>query len=168
MSAASEAELPTAGRRETSTERADRNWNELLQELRVSQTGVQLLTAFLLSLPLQQRFPALSRGEHVVYLTAVCLSVAATGLLVMPVAVHRAVFRHHEKHALVTIGDRAARAGLALLGLAIGCVMVLIFSVVLNPIAATVAGALTIAILCSLWWWLPTQVRRSARREPAP
>src|SRR6185437_14777928 len=107
------------GRHETPAERSDRNWGELLQELRVSQTGVQLLTAFLLSLPLQQRFTELGHGQIAVYLVAVCLAVIATGLLVAPVAVHRATFRHHEKAALVDVGDKAARAGLVFLGLAV-------------------------------------------------
>ena len=95
-------------RHETPAERFDRNWDELLQELRVTQTGVQLLTAFLLSLPLQQRFPDLAAYQHALYLGAVALSVSATGLLVAPVAVHRALFRHHAKGRLVTVADANA------------------------------------------------------------
>jgi hypothetical protein len=145
-------------RDETPAERADRNWGELLQELRVSQTGVQLLTAFLLSLPLQQRFTELSTGQVTVYLVAVCLSVLATGLLVAPVAVHRAVFRHHEKTVLVTAGDRIARAGLAMLALAVSDVVVLIFSIVVGTAAAVAAGFLSLGLLAGLWWWLPQRV----------
>ena len=145
-------------RDETPAERADRNWGELLQELRVSQTGVQLLTAFLLSLPLQQRFTELSTGQVTVYLVAVSLSVLATGLLVAPVAVHRAVFRHHEKTVLVTVGDRIARAGLAMLALAVSDVVVLIFSIVVGPAAAVAAGLLSLGLLAGLWWWLPQRV----------
>src|SRR4051795_3185385 len=68
-------------RHETRAERSDRNWNELLQELRVTQTGVQLLTAFLLSLPFQQRFATITTGQKVVYLVTVLLAVSATGVL---------------------------------------------------------------------------------------
>jgi hypothetical protein len=150
-------------RHETPAERADRNWGELLQELRVSQTGVQLLTAFLLSLPLQQRFTQLTTSQRTVYLLAVCLSILATGLLVAPVAVHRAVFRHHEKTALVTVGDRAARAGLAVLALAVSDVLALIFSIVVGTAAAVVGGLLSVALLALLWWWLPQQVMRHGR-----
>jgi hypothetical protein len=149
-------------RNETSAERADRNWAELLQELRVSQTGVQLLTAFLLSLPLQQRFTSLSSAQRAIYLVAVCLSVLATGLLVAPVAVHRAVFQRHEKAELVIVGDRAARAGLAFLALAVSVVVVLIFSVVVGGVGAAVAGAASISLLGSLWWWLPHHIAKGA------
>ena len=151
------------GRHETSAERADRNWSELLQELRVSQTGVQLLTAFLLSLPLQQRFTSLSSGQHLTYLVAVCLSVIATGLLVAPVAVHRAVFQRHEKAELVKVGDRAARAGLVFLALAVSDVVVLIFSIVVGTLAAALSGLTCVTLLAVLWWWLP--VRIAARQR---
>jgi Flp pilus assembly protein TadB len=74
------------------------------------------------------------------------------------------VFRHHEKTRLVEIGDRAARAGLGLLALAITAVLALIFAVVVGTIAAAVAGALTIGLLAVLWWWFPRSVAR--RRAP--
>jgi hypothetical protein len=148
----------SSGRHETRAERADRNWAELLQELRVSQTGVQLLTAFLLSLPLQQRFSTLSSGQRVIYLLAVSLSVIATGLLVAPVAVHRAVFQRHEKAELVEVGDRAARAGLTFLALAVSDVVVLIFSIVVGVVGAVVGGVACISLLAVLWWWMPRRI----------
>lgn len=147
-------------RNETPAERLDRNWGELLQELRVTQTGVQLLTAFLLSLPLQQRFESLQDYQRIIYLVAVTLSVAATGFLLAPVAVHRVLFRHHEKDRLVETGDRAARIGLLLLGLAVSSVVALIFSIVVSRLAAGVACAITLAMLSVLWWWLPQHVLR--------
>src|SRR5271156_7011703 len=82
-------------RGETETQRLDRNWNSLLQELRVVQTGVQLLTGFLLTLPFQQRFDVLSPSMRDVYLTTVCLAVSATVLLITPVSIHRMLFRRH-------------------------------------------------------------------------
>jgi predicted neutral ceramidase superfamily lipid hydrolase len=148
------------GRHETPAERLDRNWDELLQELRVTQTGVQLLTAFLLSLPLQQRFDGLLTYQRGIYLVCVGLSVAATGFLVAPVAVHRALFRHHEKDRLVAIGDQAARVGLALLALAVSAVVALIFSIVVGKVAAAVASAAALFLLAVLWWWLPVTVLR--------
>lgn len=156
---------PTArvDRNETPMERLDRNWNELLQELRVTQTGVQLLTAFLLSLPLQQRFSSLKTYQHGLYLVAVVLSITATGFLVAPVAVHRKLFRRHEKDRLVTIGDRAARIGLAFLAGAVTVVAAFIFGIVVNDVAAIVAGAVTFVLLGILWWLLPRWVLH--RRE---
>jgi O-antigen/teichoic acid export membrane protein len=147
-------------RNETPAERLDRNWNELLQELRVAQTGVQLLTAFLLSLPLQPRFDGLQPHQKGLYLLCVGLSVAATGFLVAPVAVHRALFRHHEKDRLVAVGDKAARIGLLLLGLAVSAVVAFIFSIVIGTLASAVACAVTLVMLLALWWWLPRFVLR--------
>ena len=150
----------SSDRNETPAERLDRNWGELLQELRVTQTGVQLLTAFLLSLPLQQRFESLHDYQRGIYLVAVALSVSATGFLLAPVAVHRVLFRHHEKDRLVETGDRAARVGLLLLGLAVSAVVALIVSVVVSWLAAWVACAITLLMLIVLWWWLPQHVLR--------
>lgn len=151
-------------RHETELERADRNWAELLQELRVTQTGVQLLTAFLLSLPFQQRFQTLTDAQENIYLVVVLLSIGATGFLVMPVAVHRAVFRRHEKRSLVNVADRMARIGLALLALAIAGVVLLIFDVVVSPAAGIGFGAATLVVLSVLWWAIPMGVRVRGRR----
>ena len=72
-------------RDETATQRADRNWDELLQELRVTQTGIQILSGFLLTLPFQQRFTALSEPLRILFLVAVALATTSTGLVVAPV-----------------------------------------------------------------------------------
>jgi hypothetical protein len=154
--------MPTDDRHETVTERLDRNWNELLQELRVTQTGVQLLTAFLLSLPLQQRFAELDHFELALYLLAVALSVGATALLVAPVAVHRALFRHHEKDRLVNVGDWCARAGLCLLAASVSDVVAFIVSVVVGRAAAVTAGLVVLVGFAVLWWLVPTRVRTHA------
>src|ERR1700756_3552122 len=98
-------------RGETEIERLDRNWNNLLQELRVVQTGVQLLTGFLLTLPFQQRFTALGRAERVDYLLAVALAAASTALLIAPVALHRLLFRQHARRGLVSVAHRLALLG---------------------------------------------------------
>src|SRR5215213_4013511 len=92
---------------ETERERINRNWDELLQELRVTQTGVQILTGFLLTLPFQQRFALLDDAQQAVYLTTVGFAVLATGLLVAPVSHHRSVFRQHEKDWLITSAHRS-------------------------------------------------------------
>jgi hypothetical protein len=97
---------------ENEAERLTRNLNELLQELRVTQTGIQILTGFLLTLPFSQRFKdldALQRGTFLAILTG---SVIATGLIVAPVAFHRVLFRHGERPWLVKAANRAALAGL--------------------------------------------------------
>ena len=151
---------PEPIRNETPAERADRNWSELLQELRVAQTGVQLLTAFLLSLPFQQRFTQITSNQKVVYLTVVLLSVAATGVLIAPVAIHRAVFRRNEKARLVDLAARLATVGLALLATAVSGVVLLIFLVAVGPGAGVVAGVGVAVLLIVLWAVVPLSARR--------
>ncbi|OOK72956.1 putative membrane protein [Mycobacterium kansasii] len=125
-------------RGETELQRLDRNWNSLLQELRVVQTGVQLLTGFLLTLPFQQRFDTLTL--HGVYLATVGCSVAATVLLIAPVGMHRLLFRRHRLVVLVSAAHRCAYAGLVLLGLALTGVTVIIFDAVSGQPPASSPG----------------------------
>jgi hypothetical protein len=151
-------------RSETPIEQLDRQWGELLQELRVSQTGVQLLTGFLLSLPFQQRFSRLSDVELAVYLAVVVLSLTATGLLLAPVSIHRIVFRQHERRELVRIANVLAQAGIAVLGLAITGVALLIFSVTASPAAGYTVAVVVFVLLVLLWLIGPLRLRRRAQR----
>ena len=122
-----DARWDRAARHETETERLDRNWSSLLQELRVVQTGVQLLTGLLLTLPFQPRFDVLDDGMRVVYLITVGCSVASTVLLVAPVGMHRLLFRRHRLDTLVSAAHRCAYAGLLLLGPALAGVSTIVF-----------------------------------------
>ena len=124
------------GRDESADERSDRNWAELLQELRVMQMGVQILTGFLLTLPFQQRFGDLDTFQTGVYLTLVALAVLSTGLFVTPVSLHRALFRKHRKTALVTMSDRIARVGVLVLAFVVTGTVLLVVDVVVNRTAA--------------------------------
>ncbi len=146
-------------RGETEIERLDRNWNSLLQELRVVQTGVQLLTGFLLTLPFQQRFEVLNEQMQIVYLVTVGCSVGATVLLIAPVGIHRLLFRRHRLQVLVSAAHRCAYAGLALLGMALTGVTVLIFVAVAGLMAGLIAGACALAMFASFWWVLPLLLR---------
>jgi hypothetical protein len=149
----------TAARSETEIQRLDRNWASLLQELRVVQTGVQLLTGFLLTLPFQQRFEGLNPTMRVVYLATVGCSVGATVLLVAPVGMHRLLFRRHRLQSLVSAAHRFAYSGLLLLGLALTGVTVIIFAAVASPAAGAIAGACALAALVCFWVLLPVWVR---------
>ena len=118
-------------RDETPLERADRNYTELLQELRVAQTGVQILFAFLLTIPFQQRFgDMVGTGLRQEYLATLLVTAAATALLIAPVTMHRILFRQGLKEELVTVADRIANVGLACLALAVLLAVFLIVSVV--------------------------------------
>ena len=100
-------------------ERLDRNYGELLQELRVAQTGVQLLVAFLLSIAFSPRFAETTPFQRGVYFGTLLLAVTATILLIAPVSHHRIVFRHRLKRELVKTANSEALAGLMLLALAL-------------------------------------------------
>jgi len=147
-------------RGESPEQRADRNWSELLQELRILQTGVQILTGFLLTLPFQQRFADLDSYQRGLYLVLVVLAVATTGMLVTPVSIHRAVFRKHVKRSLVTASDRLARLCLVLVGLLMSGAAALAFDVVLGRGAGQVAGVLLLAGFATLWVVLSRTIRR--------
>ncbi|OBK31126.1 hypothetical protein A5634_14795 [Mycobacterium asiaticum] len=146
-------------RGETELERLDRNWANLLQELRVVQTGVQLLTGFLLTLPFQARFNVLNQSMRIVYLTTVGCSVAATVLLIAPVGLHRLLFRRHRLSVLVSAAHRCAYAGLLLLGLALTGVTVLIFHAVAGSAAGIVAGACALLLFGVSWLLVPLLLR---------
>jgi hypothetical protein len=149
-----------ADRDETEAERLDRNWSSLLQELRVTQTGVQLLTGFLLTLPFQQRFTVLDGTMRAVYLMTVACSLGATLLLVAPVGMHRVLFRRHRLDAIVSASHVCAIAGLILLGLALTGVAVVIFDTVIGRQGALIAGGVTLAAFAVLWFLTPLPLRR--------
>lgn len=150
-----------AARSESEAQRLDRNWSSLLQELRVTQTGVQLLTGFLLTLPFQSRFADLSPGLHDVYLATVVSSLASTVLLVAPVGMHRMLFRQHKLRTLVSAAHRFAYAGLLLLGTALTGVAVVVFGTVLGTTAGVLAGAVTAAAMLAAWVGYPLWMRRA-------
>ncbi len=151
-----------AARSETRAERLDRNWSSLLQELRVTQTGVQLLTGLLLTLPFQARFAQLGTDLQVVYLMTVACSLAATVLLVAPVAMHRLLFRRHRLNTVVSVSHRCAYSGLLLLGTALTGVAIVVFGAVLGATAAMIAGALTAVAMLGAWVAFPLWKRHGA------
>lgn len=148
-----------SARGETPTERLDRNWGTLLQELRVVQTGVQLLTGFLLTLPFQSRFDLLGDSMRTVYLVTVGCSVSATVLLIAPVGIHRVLFRQRRLESLVTAAHRMALAGLLLLGAALAGTTAIIFDAVAGHTAAIVAGGVALVAFVAFWVLIPVGIR---------
>lgn len=154
-----------AGRDESELERPDRNYGELLQELRVTQIGVQILFASLLTLAFTERFTritSLQRGTYVVTLLA---AAAATAFLIAPVAFHRIVFRHSQKDDLVRNAHRMAMGGLACLVVAVVGAVLLILEVVLgrDPAIWFSVGVATFFVL--LWLVVPL-VSRTRDESP--
>jgi Family of unknown function (DUF6328) len=152
------------GRDETVAERADRNFVELLQELRVAQTGVQILFAFLLTLPFTQRFGVVDTGQKAVYLATMVCAALSMACLVAPVSQHRIVFGRGLKASLVLWGNRLAHAGLAFLLLAVVGALFLIIDVVAG---AAVAWALcAVVTLAFVLAWYVQPLRHRLRRDP--
>lgn len=152
------------GRDETVTERSDRNWTEILQELRVIQTGTQILTGFLLTLAFQSRFTELDQYQIVLYLALVIAAVLATALALAPVSLHRALFGRKAKPQLVTASDRLLKVTLVVVALTIIGTAMLIFDVVVGRSAGFIAGVLAAATALSLWLVLPTLARKYLTR----
>ena len=154
-------------RHETEMERLDRNWSSLLQELRVAQTGVQLLTGFLMTLPFQQRFTTLDDQSQTVYLATVAFSVASAILLIAPVGMHRILFRQRRMSLIVAAAHRCAFYGLLLLGIALTGVTELIFGTVAGQVAGWVAGGIGLAGFCTFWVLVPLAMQNSGRNDTA-
>lgn len=144
---------------ESEKSKLERNWTELLQELRVVQTGTQILTGFLLTLPFQARFTSLTAFQSTLYLCLVVGAALATALALAPVSVHRALFRHGAKQQIVTTGNRLAILTLAVVSLVLTGTVTFVFDVVVGNTAALVVAIVAIVVLALLWVALPLGVR---------
>lgn len=159
---------------ETVAQRADRNWTELTQELRVTQTGVQILTAFLLILPFQQRFEAITGYERALYLALVSLAVITTVLMVAPVSLHRFLFQQGRKVEIVQVSNHITAVALVFLGLTFTGTVAFVFDVVLGGISGWIAALAASVLIASLWVGLPVRVKQRfahtealTRRDPS-
>src|SRR5690606_21224083 len=150
---------------ETPSERADRNWNELMQELRVMQTGTQILTGFLLAVAFQPRFADLDDLQRGLYIALVLLAATATVLALTPVGLHRMLFQERRKIQLVRVADRLVKANLVVIGTVTVGVVALILDVALNRPTAIVVAALGVIMILLLWVGLPPLLRRTSPRS---
>jgi Family of unknown function (DUF6328) len=141
---------PSDGRDETEDERMDRNWGELLQELRVTQTGTQILTAFLLTIAFQPTFSQLDDFERTVYLVLVSVAAVTTALGLAPVNLHRALFRQHAKADLVRVGHVIVHCTLGGVGIVLTGTVLLVYDVVLGQTAGILAAAGTLMVLAAI------------------
>jgi|SRR5829696_2700925 len=152
-------------RGESDPQHMDRNFLELLQELRVAQTGVQILFAFMLGLAFTPRFATLATWQQVVHLITLVCSASSAALLIAPVSYHRTVFRRRLKAQVVDIGHRYALAGLVLLLLALVGAVELAASLLLGHWAALLAAVLSV-VFFTLWFVVP--LRHRDRQADSP
>ena len=135
--------------------RLDRELDELLQELRVSLPGVQVLFAFLLTVPFSQRFASLTSTQRTAYFLAFLAAAAASAFLLAPAAYHRIQWRQRDKERLLESATRFAIVGLACLALAIAAASFVVSDVLYDTAWAGVVAALVAALIASLWFVLP-------------
>ena len=147
---------------EPDKERIDRELIELLNELRVALPGVQVLFAFLLILPFQQRFESINALERWVYFGALLASAGATALLITPSVYHRLNFRRKNKGRMLFDSNRLLLAGSALTAVGIACSIFLVTDVVFGSTIAVAATVGTLVVYAALWAALPL----ARRREP--
>jgi MFS family permease len=140
---------------ESEKARWDRNFADLLQELRVAQTGVQILFAFLLTLPFSNGFPKTTAFQKDTYLVALISAAFATAMIISPVAFHRALFRQGRKPELVRYAHRMATGGLACMLVSMVSSVLLITDYVLNMWGALILSAVTAGWFLTFWAVLP-------------
>ncbi|MFJ8582448.1 DUF6328 family protein [Micromonospora sp. NPDC093277] len=141
--------------KETELQRWQRNFAELLQELRVAQTGVQILFAFLLTLPFSNGFARTSAFQRDAYLVALLAAAAAAAMIISPVAFHRALFRQRRKPELVRFAHLMATGGLAFMLISMVSAVLLITDFVLGQPIAVLLSVLTAAWFLTFWVILP-------------
>jgi uncharacterized protein DUF6328 len=151
-------------RDETTDETLDRNTIELLNELRVAATGIQVMFAFLLVVPFNTGWKKTTSFERTDYFITLIFVAIAAFLLMAPPIHHRLLFRHHEKRYLVTMGNRLAIAGISFLALAFIGILVLLSAYVVGGVASIVVGVLTFVTVGGLWFAIP--LARRARERP--
>jgi hypothetical protein len=148
------------GRNETELERLDRNLGELLQELRVALPGVQVLFAFLLTVPFQQGFQKATSFQKDIYLVTLLLTALTTALLIAPSAYHRLEFRQGDKKHIVFVANRFAIAGFAVLAAAMSCAVLLVTDYLFGSTTATICTIGAAIVLYSLWYVAPLVRKR--------
>ncbi len=150
---------------ETKEQRADRNLNELLQELRVAIPGVQFLFAFLLTVPFATGFTSLSDGQEDLYFAVLISTAIATVLLMAPSAYHRALFRQRDKTYLVEVSNKFAIAGLTMLAISITGAVLLVAGVIFDGTKVVVFTVVVGAAFALVWGVMPLIRRRSLEGE---
>jgi uncharacterized membrane-anchored protein len=154
---------PLTGRDETEHERVDRNLQEFLGELRVALPGVQVLFAFLLVVPFNQRFPDITAFQQSVYFVTLLLTAAAAVCLIAPTAQHRVEFRRQHKEQILMMANRLAILGLALLATAMTGAIMLITDLLYGT-ATTVIVSVGVGLAFALLWYLVPVRRLSVDR----
>ena len=153
-----------SGRSESNEQRLDRNLQELLGELRVALPGVQVLFAFLLVVPFNQRFAQVSTFQRDLYLGTLLCAAVASAFLIAPTAHHRLMFRRQDKEHLVLVSNRQAVIGLTFLAIAMTGAIVLVTDLLFKAATTIFAGVFVALLFAVLWYALPLRRRSTKQR----
>lgn len=153
---------------ESSAQRADRNFADLLQELRITLTGSQILFAFLLVAPFSGGFRQVTGFQRALYVAVLFASALSAGLLVAPAAIHRVTFRHHLKAELVRITGALALAGQSLFITALAGAILLVVSYLYNLAVGAGLAALLLAWYATWFFVVPLMMRRRSAHGAGP
>jgi cation transport ATPase len=140
---------------EERSERENRRMIELLQELRVALVGVQVMFAFLLTVPFTQQFSKVTELQRTVYFVTLLCAAAASAFLIAPTAHHRLLWRRHEKHRLIVVGNTLTLIGLGLVAAAMTGVILLITDVLFKTATVVIVTAGAAGLFVSLWYLYP-------------
>ena len=151
-----------ADRSDEDQERLNRQMTELLNELRVAMPGVQVLFAFLLAVPFQQRFDTVNAFQRDVYLLTLLAAATATAFLIAPSAYHRIAFQEHEKERIIQMGTRQFVCGIVALAVAMTGAVLLVTDVLFQA-TTTIAVVVGVAALFG-WLWFGIGLRRRWQR----
>ena len=154
-----------ADRKETDSERHDRQLGELLQEVRVAVPGVQVLFAFLLTVPFTARWNDTTDLQRDVYFATLLMTAIATALLMAPGSIHRVLFKQGDKRFIVNIANWLLLAGLGALAVAVGLAVVLVADVLFDLTVAAIAAGCIFGFTVVLWYVVP--MARRIRRQVA-
>ena len=146
---------------EDERERSARELTEFLQELRIVLPGVQVLFAFLLTVPFAQRFPELTDLQRYVFFATLLCTAAATALLIAPSAHHRLLWRHGAREHRLRMGNLLTILGLVFLVPAMVGVMFVISGLLFNQLVAIVVTVIMATSFAGLWFILPLWYRRN-------
>lgn len=153
------------GRDESTAERADRNWGDILQELRATQAGTQIISGFLLAIAFQPVFPELETPERILYLCLVTLAGAATLLGILPILFHRRMFQQRHKDWVVRVGDRVLTILIATVALLATGVIGLIFGFTVGHLAGLIAMVVVAIVVTAVWVTLRSATRTVVGRR---
>jgi len=137
---------------ESEHERVNRELTELLNELRVAMPGVQVLFAFLLAVPFQQRFATVNAFQRDIYLVTLLAAATATAFFIAPSAYHRLAFQQHEKERIVKMGTRQFVCGLVALAVAMNGAVLLVTDVLFQAPTEIITTVGVAALFLWLWF----------------